>query len=155
MDAVTDLKWLAERFKGILDLAPQLEDYASLTSRVTELTKVVENKKAEFIAYDEKVKDQIAAYISAQEKQAQEKEAHKTILDRVLAEAKQKAKEIVNTAYDEVSQLRKAFAEERQGLENKIATLKEEVQAQHSEVKTAKELLAQAKAALQNFKNSI
>ena len=107
--AVTDLKWLGQRLKGVVELVPFLEKLGSLTDHVAHMEKVLQDQKAEYaktasaieaLKKEEKTWEaKKADYIRAEEAEAQKiYDRMSAETSKLLSEAKAKADEVLAEA---------------------------------------------------------
>lgn len=105
MSALDDLRFLEKRFRGILELIPQLEDVSSLDSQIKEFTVSVEKLKFDYASAKEdliKAKDAVS-YSASEAKTIVQNAVDQS--EAIIDNAKDEAKAITNAAKDEASDL--------------------------------------------------
>lgn len=107
--AVTDLRYLGQRLKGILEIVPLLEKLDSLTDHVSQMEEVLQKQKAEYAtrkaAFDALDKDEAAFEKKSDEvlKKAKDQAAGiiqkaSTDYEAMIKEAKEEVSDIFETA---------------------------------------------------------
>jgi chromosome segregation ATPase len=130
--AITDLLWLQNRFKGILELLPKLEEVNTLENYSAELKASVKTLEADNAALSAEKKNLQAALSKA-----------KADADLALSKAKLDADAVVAAANAAASAARE---EAREALANEIQELGNQKAKKVAELAELDELLIEAKA---------
>lgn len=148
--AILDLKWAAQRFKGIIEVIPDLDKIVSLSSVIEEKTKqvndlsdVVKTKTEESGILDAKIRDvrkQIEGYYNQSKIDTANaiKVANDTA-EEIVADSEVKAKKIVEAATADV----RDQYQKLDRLQKECADLEKVIQDRQAYLKTVEDKLAQ------------
>lgn len=154
-DPVADIKFIADRFKGILAIAETFSTKQSLDQQVEELTKSVSQSKIDLEKLNEEfaqTKKDCDFLIS----EAKKKEAN---VDKTVTELLNKAKDdgalIIKAANDKADEIKQGLMTEYEQIKNNIQAKTQELRTVASEVDAASVRLANVKQELARLREKI
>jgi len=150
--ALLDVRWLAQRLKGLIALSEDIESYDNLKKQASELQKVIDSKKSEYQSVDEKVQaiQQQLEYTVGKHEDL--KRTQRTSLDSMLAKANSDAQSIFEKAKAEAAQLRATVEAERQAYQKKNKDLEDLSLSLTKEVNAKKQQLEELNASIASLK---
>lgn len=152
--AVNDLRWIGNRIKGVLAILPELENMTTLSSKIAESERFLEEQKkqtavnAEKLAAEQVRLSDLRAQGEVVRAEAQNK------AKQIIAEAQQVADGLIQRASDEAEDTLVGMQQKLADIKDQIASKKDELDRVVAEVRTNQDTFNSIKSRIQALKDS-
>jgi chromosome segregation ATPase len=153
--AIQDIKFLSQRFKGLIEFAEFLDSFEALQNRFKEVDKALSEKLAELsesVETLDSLKKQQEAVQEDCRKTVQETEAE---IIALLEKAKENANEIASEGRGKRDKFNKVFAQEQKAQIEILEKLRAEIEAEKRELASLVAEQEQIRNKLLELKNSL
>jgi len=116
--ALQDLLFVARRFKGVVDIIPELEKISSMKATIQELSSTIDSKKKE--------RDKFSTVVDSLEKESKKVQ---DLITAKLAETHSEAQEVISMAKQRAEEETARQAKDRVDLVNKLSKENDELLA--------------------------